>query len=142
MPYKPADPTFYDADGYPLTYFTTSIAEPVSPDVETLGTAVSMTDTPLATTETYRALRCAGPAAARIDLKLDAGAFADASGGIAVGGTVGTERSLEMRVVALPYVAAGDNPQVWFAVVACDSGEADWLGTAPGFYEGTLDLMT
>lgn len=128
MPWKPTESTFSDSSHEPITYYTEAVAEPISPATTTNGATVQLYDTPLSTTETYRALRSAGPAAARIDLKLDAGAFADASGGIAVGGTVGTERSLQMRVVALPYVAAGDNPQVWFAVVATDGGEADWLG--------------
>jgi hypothetical protein len=126
--YKPTETTFYDASGAALLYYSEAVPSPISPVTSVNGATVSMTDTPLSSTEVYRALRCAGPAAARIDLKLDAGSFADASGGIAVGGTVGTERSVQMRVVALPYVAAGDNPQVWFAVVATDGGEADWLG--------------
>lgn len=128
MPWKPTEATFTDSSHEPITYYTESVAEPISPATTTNGATVQLYDTPASTTETYRALRCAGPAAARIDLKLDAGAFADASGGIAVGGTVGTERSVQMRVVALPFVSAGVEPSVWFAVVATDGGEADWLG--------------
>lgn len=126
--FKPTESVFTDASHEPLLYYTEAVLEPISPATTTNGATVQMYDTPQSATETYRAVRIAGPAAARIDLKLDAGAFADASSGIAVGGTVGTERSVQFRVVALPFVATGTEPQCWFAVMATDSGTADWLG--------------
>lgn len=126
MPWKPTEPTFLDSSHEPITYMTTSIAEPISPAVVTNGTAFDLFDTPLSATETYRAPRSAGPAAARIELKKDAGAFADASVGIAVGGTVGTERSLQFRAVGLPFVATGEEPSVWAVLMVTDSGEAAW----------------
>lgn len=128
MPYKKTESTFSDSSHEPILYYSEAVAEPISPATTTNGATVQLYDTPATTTETYRALRCAGPAAARIDLKIGAGAFADASGGIAVGGVVGTEQSVQMRAVALPYAGTGENPAVWLAVVACDSGQADWLG--------------
>lgn len=122
MPYKPAQRTFTDASHEPITHYQESVPE------STNGATVQLYDTPQTATETYRALRCAGPAAARIDLDIDGAGFADASSGLAVGGTPGVEQSVQMRAVALPYAGSGDNPQVWFAVCAVDSGAADWLG--------------
>ena len=128
MPWKPTDPTFDDGSHEPIRYYSEAVNEPISPATTTNGATVQLYDTPESATEYYRAPRSYGPAAARIELKIAAGAWQDASSGIAVGGVVGTEHSLQMRVVALPYAGSGDNPQCWFPVYVADSGEADWLG--------------
>ena len=128
MPFKPTEPTFVDASGFPIRYYSEAVAEPISPATTTNGATVQLYDSPESATENYRAPRSYGPAAARVELKIAAGAWQDASSGIAVGGVVGAEHSLQMRVVALPYAGSGDNPQVWLSVFAADSGEAGWLG--------------
>lgn len=128
MPWKQIEQTFYDSSREPILFHTSSCEEPVSPATSTVGATVSLYDTPASVTETYRAVRCAGPAAARIDISLDGGAFAPGASGIAVGGTPGVERALEFRVVSLPYAGSGLNPNVGFAVVVTDSGEASWMG--------------
>ena len=128
MPWKPTDPTFDDGSHEPIRYYSEAVAEPISPATTTNGATVQLYDSPESATENYRAPRSYGPAAARIELVIAAGAWQDASSGIAVGGVVGTEHSLQMRVVAMPYAGSGDNPQVWLSVFAADSGEAGWLG--------------
>lgn len=127
MPYKKIESTFSDSSHEPILYFAQAINEPTSPATETAGASVTLYDTPLTDSESYRAVRPFGTAA-RLDLKIGAGAFTDIlAAPLAVGGTVGTEQTLTMRAVALPS-AGTDNPQVWLGLVVTDAGEADWSG--------------
>lgn len=127
MPFKPTESTFSDSSHEPILYYGEAIDEPTSPATETNGTSVTLYDTPLTDSESYRAVRPFGTAA-RLDLKIGAGAFTDIlSAPLAVGGTVGVEQTLTMRAVALPS-AGTDNPQVWLGLVVTDSGSADWGG--------------
>lgn len=127
MPYKPTESTFRDSTGAEFLYYGEAINEPTSPATETNGTSVTLYDTPLSTTENYRAVRPFGTAA-RLDLKIGAGAFTDIlAAPLAVGGTVGVEQTLTMRAVGLASAGTG-NPQVWLGLVVTDAGEADWTG--------------
>ncbi len=127
MPYKKIESTFSDASHEVILYYGEAINEPTSPATETNGTSVTLYDTPLTDSESYRAVRPFGTAA-RLDLKIGAGAFTDIlAAPLAVGGTVGVEQTLTMRAVALPSAGTG-NPQVWLSLVVTDSGEANWGG--------------
>lgn len=128
MPYKPIESTFLDTTHAAILYYAETVEEPISPATSTNGATVQLYDTPLVSGETYRAPRIAGVAGiGRVEIKIGAGAWTDASSGVAVGGTVGVEQSVQMRLVALPYSGTGDNPQAWYALHVCSTGEADWL---------------
>lgn len=127
MPYKPIERTFSDSSHEAILHYAEAVEEPLAPATETNGATVQLYDTPVVSGETYRAPRCAGEAVARIDIKIGAGAWTDATtSGVAVGGTVGVEQSVQMRAVALPYSGTGDNPQAWFRLVAVSTGAAAW----------------
>lgn len=129
MPFKPTESTFSDSSHEPILYYGEAINEPTSPATETAGASVTLYDTPLTDSESYRAVRPFGTAA-RLDLKIGAGAFTDIlAAPLAVGGVVGTEQTLTMRAVGLASAGTG-NPQVWISLVVTDSNEANWTGVA------------
>jgi hypothetical protein len=117
---------FTTATGDRVVHHQEAIVEPEAPAVETVGPTRSLRDTPRSVTERYALLQVSGAGdRLRIDRRLDGGAWADAATPVAVGGTVGTARTVELRAVALPH--GEDTASVEsYEFVALDTGVAGW----------------
>ena len=130
--YQAAPRTFKSPTGHQVTRIARRALAPRSPATEQADDWYSLRDTPTATTDRYAAAQTGGPTGRmRLEIRINGGSPVTLTAtGVAVGGTVGVEQTVEIRAVTLAS-ASTDCPRCSWAVwIRQGASEANWYASA------------
>ena len=116
------------SDGLETAVYVEELFEPRLPATEYVGQVLELDDTPTGVVgESYVVVGAGGPIdRLEIELRIGAGAWADAMTSTPVGGVVGVSQSVDVRATASAW-GDTDNEVVWAALLVVSSDEAGWL---------------